>query len=94
MEPPGLFMAAYTQFKAFWGRFEPSWRPPMAILGGKIDRRSDTGFGIWDLARKLAKTMAKFGSFGQNLDFFGTILGPFWDCVVILMILPQNNTED
>ena len=37
MEPPGLFMAAYTQFMAFWGRFEPSWRPPMAILGGKID---------------------------------------------------------
>ena len=31
------FMAAYTQFMAFWGRFEPSWRPPMAILGGKID---------------------------------------------------------
>ena len=37
MEPPGLFMAAFTQFMAFWGRFEPSWRPPMAILGGKID---------------------------------------------------------
>ena len=50
-------------------------------------RRSDTGFGIWDLARKL-DTMAKFGPFGQNLDFFGTILGPFWDFVVILMILP------
>ena len=41
-------------------------------------RRYDTGFGIWDLARKLA-TMAKFGPFGQNRDFFGTILGPFWD---------------
>ena len=41
-------------------------------------RRSDTGFGIWDLARKLA-TMAKFGPFGQNRDCFGTILGPFWD---------------
>ena len=58
-----------------------------------LSRRSDTGFGIWDLARKLA-TKAKFGAFGQNRDFFGTILGPFWDFVVILMILPQNNTED
>ena len=37
-----------------------------------INRRSDTGFGIWDLARKLA-TKAKFGPFGQNQDF----LGPF-----------------
>ena len=43
-----------------------------------LNRRSDTGFGIWDLARKLA-TKAKFGPFGQNRDFFGTILGPFRD---------------
>ena len=44
----------------------------------KLYRRSDTGFGIWDLARKLA-TKAKFGTFGQNRDFFGTILGPYQD---------------
>ena len=45
------------------------------IVPSSIIRRSDTGFGIWDLARKLA-TKAKFGAFGQNRDFFGTILGP------------------
>ena len=45
-----------------------------------LNRRSDIyiGFGIWDLARKLA-TKAKFGPFGQNRDFFRTILGPFRD---------------
>ena len=46
------------------------------IVPSSIIRRSDTGFGIWDLARKLA-TKAKFGTFGQNRDFFGTILGPY-----------------
>ena len=48
------------------------------IVPSSIIRRSDTGFGIWDLARKLA-TKAKFGTFGQNRDFFGTILGPYQD---------------
>ena len=40
-------------------------------------RRSKTGFGIWDLPRK-SFTRAKFGPFGLNWDFFGTIFGPFW----------------
>ena len=47
---------------------------PMTTLSKVIlSRRSDTGFGIWDLARKLA-TKARFGAFGQNRNFFGTIL--------------------
>ena len=42
------------------------------------NRRSKTGFGIWDLPRK-SFTRAKFGPFGLNWDFFGTIFAPFWD---------------
>ena len=43
-----------------------------------LHRRSKTGFGIWDLPRK-SFTRAKFGPFGLNWDFFGTIFAPFWD---------------
>ena len=47
-------------------------------------------YRIWDLARKLA-TKAKFGPFGQNLDFFRTILGPFRDFLSLFSWkLPQN----
>ena len=41
-------------------------------------RRYDIRFGIRDLPRKVT-TKAKFGPLGQNLDFFGTIFGPFRD---------------
>ena len=41
-------------------------------------RRSNTGFGIWDLPQK-GSTMGKFGTLGLNWDFFGTIFIPFWD---------------
>ena len=39
---------------------------------------TDTGFGIWDLPQKIT-IKAKIGPLGQNLDFFGTIFGPFRD---------------
>ena len=41
-------------------------------------RRSNTGFGIWDLPQK-SSTKAKFGTLGLNWDFFGTIFIHFWD---------------
>ena len=44
----------------------------------QVHRRSNTGFGIWDLPPK-SSTKAKFGTLGLNWDFFRTILIPFWD---------------
>ena len=57
-----------------------------------IFRRSKTGFGIWDLPRK-SFTRAKFGPFGLNWDFFGTIFGPFWDFVVIFTKMKEKTCK-
>ena len=51
----------------------------VVVMKRKItSRRSNTGFGIWDLPQK-SSTKAKFGTLGLNWDFFGTIFIPFWD---------------
>ena len=43
-----------------------------------LGRRTNIGFGIWDLPQK-SSTKAKFGTLGLNWDLFGTIFIPFWD---------------
>ena len=64
---------------------------PLTEHSFTINRRSDTGFGTW------LENSLQWQNLGL-LDKIGTFLGPFWDLsgtfVVILMILPQNNTED
>ena len=52
-------------------------------------RRSNTGFGIWDLPQK-SSTKAKFGTLGLNWDFFGTIFISFWDCYTVLHLRVRN----